>query len=535
MKVVVSLIVLCYIASTQTQVSPSCKGFMGLIHFNDDTEPKTATDPSETATEEEKVTVLIENETGFYEIDFDDENSLDEFEPCYFQGPSNLFKIKSYSDVSVEPYRNNSENHLGNTGAGFSCIKTKKSFELNTNTKIEFAIFLNSNSQDDSYVEFLAYQEEEILTQQKLTQQKLTQEKLTQEKLTQQKLTQQKHDKTETDTTETDTTETQTTETETTEPDTTEPDTTEQTDQTETDPTEKTDPTVKTDPTDEATDPAEEETDTTEPKTCIYETDFNDLASLDEFEPCDYPPEYRLHLFGIKSYADAPLEPYRSDADNYLSNLGVGYSCLRTTQSFNFETNSELHCAIYLNASLDDLLSYVAIKAVLPDGFEQTLTSVRDRWSNNWNLINDRISISDAKIQIEAGSHSADVLIAIEYIRIVYPCTTTTTTINTTGNQTNPPTDTTTRPPRISPYPQNSNIIWIIMSFSFFLTTIVVSVALFCLVYMYMAATAKRRNPSMISFKQATALPRLAVAYRTDGDTVIVGIGNDVANKPKFL
>ncbi|XP_037033604.1 uncharacterized protein LOC119072480 [Bradysia coprophila] len=168
MKLLVPLIVLCYTASTQTQVNPSCKGCMGLIHFNDETEPKTnpmetAADTSETATkeQEETQTVLIEPGTDIYEIDFNDENSLDEFEPCYFQGPSNLFKIKSYADVSVEPYRNNSVNHLGNTGAGFSCIKTKKPFDLNTNTKIEFAIFLNSNSEDDSYLELQAYQEEE--------------------------------------------------------------------------------------------------------------------------------------------------------------------------------------------------------------------------------------------------------------------------------------------------------------------------------------------------------------------------------------
>lgn len=142
--------------------------------------------------------------------------------------------------------------------------------------------------------------------------------------------------------------------------------------------------------------------------------------------------------------------------------------------------------------------------------------------------------VSPLQIQIEAGSHSADVLIAIEYIRIEHPCTTTTTINNPTGNETDPPTDTTGRPTRIPPYPQNSSIIWIIMSFSVLLITIVVSVALFCLVHKYRAATTKRRNSSVISMKQATALPRLAVVNRSVGDSVIV-IGNDVTNKQKHF
>lgn len=86
--------------------------------------------------------------------------------------------------------------------------------------------------------------------------------------------------------------------------------------------------------------------------------DFNYEASLDEFEPCEF-----LNVFGIKSYADVPFEPYRSNAENHLSNIHIGFSCFRTKQIFNLDIYTEIDSTIYLNSNSEDSESYVEILA----------------------------------------------------------------------------------------------------------------------------------------------------------------------------
>lgn len=60
--------------------------------------------------------------------------------------------------------------------------------------------------------------------------------------------------------------------------------------------------------------------------------DFNDAASLDEFEQCE-----ECDMFDIKPYADVPFQSFRSDVENHLSNVNIGCSCFRTKQIFNLD------------------------------------------------------------------------------------------------------------------------------------------------------------------------------------------------------
>lgn len=107
--------------------------------------------------------------------------------------------------------------------------------------------------------------------------------------------------------------------------------------------------------------------------------DFNNETSTNEFEPCE-----DLNVFGIKSYSDVSITPFRSDAEFHLSNIDVGYACIRTIQTFNLDSNTEIDSIIYLNSNPADTQSFVEISAFdTEDGDVYTLgrVIVSDEWN----------------------------------------------------------------------------------------------------------------------------------------------------------
>lgn len=128
--------------------------------------------------------------------------------------------------------------------------------------------------------------------------------------------------------------------------------------------------------------------------------DFDDEASILEFEPCE---GLNADMFGIKSYADVPFEPFRSNAENHLSNISPGFSCFRTTETFYLDLRTEIDSIIYLNSNVENSGSYVEIRAF--DTEEGDLYTVaRVEPSQEWivfsELFNDvfTTSIDNAKV-----------------------------------------------------------------------------------------------------------------------------------------
>lgn len=122
--------------------------------------------------------------------------------------------------------------------------------------------------------------------------------------------------------------------------------------------------------------------------------DFNDEASLLEFEPCE-----DLSVFGIKSYADVTFAPFRSNAENHLSNIQEGFSCFRTKQIFNLDSNTQIDSIIYLNSNTEDFESFVEIQAFdTEEGDVYTVGKVLV--SPQWNVFHEVFSrnIYNAKV-----------------------------------------------------------------------------------------------------------------------------------------
>ncbi len=124
--------------------------------------------------------------------------------------------------------------------------------------------------------------------------------------------------------------------------------------------------------------------------------DFNDVDSVDQFEQCE-----DLNVFGIKSYADVPFEPFRYDVENHLSNIEIGYSCFRTRETFNLDTNSEIDSIIYLNSSPADYELYVEITAFDTQGGEVYVVG-NVTVSDEWNFFSRKFSrsLGYAKVKI---------------------------------------------------------------------------------------------------------------------------------------
>lgn len=73
-----------------------------------------------------------------------------------------MLGIKSYDDVRIEPYRSQAEFHLTHIEIGWSCVRTMQIFNLDVNTEIDVAIYLNTSAGDpDTDVEILAFDTEE--------------------------------------------------------------------------------------------------------------------------------------------------------------------------------------------------------------------------------------------------------------------------------------------------------------------------------------------------------------------------------------
>lgn len=80
-----------------------------------------------------------------YQWDFNSETYFNEFEPC--EG-LDVLGLKSYNDVPFEPYRSDVDKHLGNIQAGYACLQSKATFNLDSYTEIDALIYLNSNIED---------------------------------------------------------------------------------------------------------------------------------------------------------------------------------------------------------------------------------------------------------------------------------------------------------------------------------------------------------------------------------------------------
>lgn len=107
--------------------------------------------------------------------------------------------------------------------------------------------------------------------------------------------------------------------------------------------------------------------------------DFNNVTALDAFESCDN----FFTILGIKSYEDVSLEPFRNDAEFHLSNIEIGWSCVKTKQTFNLDENTEIELAIYLNTKPGDSDIFVEILAFdteVGDVFSVGSIVVSDEW-----------------------------------------------------------------------------------------------------------------------------------------------------------
>lgn len=85
--------------------------------------------------------------------------------------------------------------------------------------------------------------------------------------------------------------------------------------------------------------------------------DFNNIESMLEIEACSTGLE-----FTIKSYAAEPVDPFRIDSENFLSNRQSGYTCFSTIESFTLDENTEIYSAIYLRSIIVDDNSFVEIQ-----------------------------------------------------------------------------------------------------------------------------------------------------------------------------
>lgn len=88
-------------------------------------------------------------------------------------------------------------------------------------------------------------------------------------------------------------------------------------------------------------------------------------------------------------------------------------------------------------------------------------------------------------------------------------------------------TDTETLPTQIPTNPNNSNegSVWIVLSFTFFLTTIIAAVTLIYVIYLYKSAVVMSTS-LMMAPTMHSSLPRLTIANGKGGDHIIVGIEN---------
>lgn len=85
-----------------------------------------------------------------------DFNNIDTANDFYACSSNSGFQFKSYENVSIEPYRNDVENHLTNAGTDLLCMRTKESFFLENTTEIYVAFRFNSKVENDN-IRFAVY------------------------------------------------------------------------------------------------------------------------------------------------------------------------------------------------------------------------------------------------------------------------------------------------------------------------------------------------------------------------------------------
>lgn len=146
--------------------------------------------------------------------------------------------------------------------------------------------------------------------------------------------------------------------------------------------------------------------------------DFDNENSFLEFEACE-----DLKEFAIQSYADVSIEPFRSDAENHLSNIGqVGFLCLRAQKTLNLTIYTEIDSLIYLNSNTEDMDSYVEILAFdTEEGGTYTVGDGEVGVSTEWNIYHEIFSrdIEYAKVN-DVGCFSVSYLNRFTVFRLKF-------------------------------------------------------------------------------------------------------------------